>query len=528
MVSLLTWLHLAESIKSEIQPHILARGLQYLADNRVTALAMEGTLVTATVEGTESYSVQLDVDAFPKHSVCTCPYGDLCKHLAAVALQVLEEAGVTFDALNDLVHGSRLQGLDSVARHLKVSDEVAPAGDFRPNAALTDWALFVESQIDSLSSFGYYHGYELEQVCEGLLQQTKSWSPSQRQLAAVVVRVVALAKRLELGQGGQTPISLSYWVRSAANEVRKLEENLRQLAAIGDDLHLLDERQVGDWINWLHERFFDQLGELPASAAALEWMWLHWLHRYPELLKQERVYLEQQARRLHVRGFTASEEWVCVRRMQALLQILAGEEDTGLQQLGELEAADLDGTVRVLVALEQRGRWDLCGRTLRDVSALLRQGEAWAGVFAEHWMALAHHVESAQRACRDFLRAHLPTTATQYRYYLLQHAAFVDWADYVMTAGGLDAVSSDERKWVEQRAPEVLLPILHQQVHRLVEQRTREHYRLACRRLKQLRKHYRKLKQTDVWEAYIGRFTARHRRLRALMEEMEKAKVMPQ
>ncbi len=526
MASRLTWLHLAESIKSEIQPHILARGLHYLADNRVTALALEGTLVTATVEGTESYSVQLDVDRFPGRSLCTCPYGDLCKHMAAVALQVLEEAGVTFDTLDDLVHGPRLQGLNRVARDLK-TDEVAPVGDFRPSAALTDWARYVESQIDSLSSWGDYRGYELDRVCERLLQQTTSWPPTKRQLAAVVVRTVTMVKRLERGQGGQTPISLSYSVRSAEGEARQLESNLRQLSASAEDVSFLDEGWVGDWIAWLHARLFDQLGLVPTSMAALEWMWLYWLRLYPERLRQERVYLEQQARRLHAEGCTAREGLARVGRLQALLQILAGEEEEGLRRLSELEGADFDGAVRVLQALEQRGRWDLCGRLLRDVSALLQPGQAWAGVFAEHWMVLARHVESAQRECRDFLRAHLPTTAGQYRDYLLQHAAFVDWADYVMTAGGLDAVSSDERKWVEKRAPQVLLPILHQEVHRLVGQRTREHYRLACRRLKQLRTQYRKLKQADVWEAYIGRFTARHRRLRALMEEMEKAKVMP-
>ncbi|MCL6634116.1 MAG: hypothetical protein K6T63_16010 [Alicyclobacillus herbarius] len=36
-----TWLQLAQGLREHIQPHILERGIAYLADERVTALAEE-------------------------------------------------------------------------------------------------------------------------------------------------------------------------------------------------------------------------------------------------------------------------------------------------------------------------------------------------------------------------------------------------------------------------------------------------------------------------------------------------------
>ena len=73
---------------SLFQRHILERGFAYFCEDAVKNLKISEETVSATVEGTDDYEVEIDlnhemVDAMS----CTCPYaedGKNCKHMAAV------------------------------------------------------------------------------------------------------------------------------------------------------------------------------------------------------------------------------------------------------------------------------------------------------------------------------------------------------------------------------------------------------------------------------------------------------------
>ena len=75
-------------------PHILARGKKYFEEGRVSKIIQYGNRITAHVDGTEDYCVEIDLPGgVPDNWLCTCPYaiqGD-CKHKAAVLFAV--EAG---------------------------------------------------------------------------------------------------------------------------------------------------------------------------------------------------------------------------------------------------------------------------------------------------------------------------------------------------------------------------------------------------------------------------------------------------
>ena len=80
--------------KDEFAPHILARGRKYYEEGRVSQLIQYENRITAHVDGTEDYRVEIDLPGgMPDNWRCTCPYaaqGD-CKHKAAVLFAV--EAG---------------------------------------------------------------------------------------------------------------------------------------------------------------------------------------------------------------------------------------------------------------------------------------------------------------------------------------------------------------------------------------------------------------------------------------------------
>ena len=70
---------------------VLSRGQGYQRSNRVKELAhtQTGALV-AWVHGGRSYATEVDFEDGELISVCTCPYGNNCKHAVAVVLEYLE------------------------------------------------------------------------------------------------------------------------------------------------------------------------------------------------------------------------------------------------------------------------------------------------------------------------------------------------------------------------------------------------------------------------------------------------------
>lgn len=74
------------------QSHILSRGWNYAADGAVSGLNKNGDTVTAVVEGTEYYRVEIGyIGSMVSEAYCSCPYaadGNWCKHMAAVLYEI--------------------------------------------------------------------------------------------------------------------------------------------------------------------------------------------------------------------------------------------------------------------------------------------------------------------------------------------------------------------------------------------------------------------------------------------------------
>ena len=71
---------------------ILSRGQGYQRSHRVKELAQTQTgALVAWVYGGQKYATEVDFEDGELISVCTCPYGDNCKHAVAVVLEYLDQ-----------------------------------------------------------------------------------------------------------------------------------------------------------------------------------------------------------------------------------------------------------------------------------------------------------------------------------------------------------------------------------------------------------------------------------------------------
>jgi uncharacterized Zn finger protein len=96
---------LSEAIVERLaSPRSFERGAAYLDEGRVGPLRAGAGRVNATVQGSDSYMVELRLSDGRLQFACSCPVGvegEFCKHCVAVALSWLEDRGPSGPTLDD-------------------------------------------------------------------------------------------------------------------------------------------------------------------------------------------------------------------------------------------------------------------------------------------------------------------------------------------------------------------------------------------------------------------------------------------
>lgn len=91
---------------------------------------------------------------------------------------------------------------------------------------------------------------------------------------------------------------------------------------------------------------------------------------------------------------------------------------------------------------------------------------------------------------------------------------------------------SDEKKQflqtLEQEKGEVLIPLYHQFIVRLIEKKSRQHYEEAVKYMKRLENLYKKENQLHVFQNYLIKMKEKYKTYRALLQEMKRFELFAQ
>jgi hypothetical protein len=124
------------------------------------------------------------------------------------------------------------------------------------------------------------------------------------------------------------------------------------------------------------------------------------------------------------------------------------------------------------------------------------------------------------------MRVTLPYSYYYYSDLLYEQGAYQQWVELQLYMGHrADDLPTEEIRKIQKEAPELLLPLYHDTVHYHVNQRTRQHYKLAVKYIKKLHTIYKKLKRLDQWELFLTTLQEETKRLRAFQEELERGKL---
>lgn len=125
----------------------------------------------------------------------------------------------------------------------------------------------------------------------------------------------------------------------------------------------------------------------------------------------------------------------------------------------------------------------------------------------------------------DMLIEFLPITFYEYGEYLMVIGEHERWVELQVIMGySPELIQRKDLKEVVSFQKETVLPIYHQTIDRLINERTRKSYQSAIKHLKTLRSLYFDLGEEERFSQYIDKIAAVYGRLRAFQEELRKGK----
>ena len=140
------------------RPHILERGLDYYEEGAVAFLEETAAGYKAVVNGTEEYSVEIEVaEDRVRDMFCDCPYADdghYCKHMAAVLYAIEARSGekISEKSVLERIKDSR-QELQDVKQLIRLKMEVDRiAYENSDRGGFVDWR-HASDYVDAMNDF---------------------------------------------------------------------------------------------------------------------------------------------------------------------------------------------------------------------------------------------------------------------------------------------------------------------------------------------------------------------------------------
>lgn len=113
--------------------------------------------------------------------------------------------------------------------------------------------------------------------------------------------------------------------------------------------------------------------------------------------------------------------------------------------------------------------------------------------------------------------------ADAYADFLVERERFTEWAALMQRYNiSYETAEANGLKVALRDDPSAVLPLLHVYTLKFIDERNRQSYRRSVRVLKKMKSAAKKSGKVDFWNAYVEQLRAKYRRLRALMEEIEK------
>lgn len=538
------WTMLIQDVADHFDDGTVKRGYSYYRQGRVIDIDIsDPRQITGTVAGNEDYRTEINLDFFTL-SYCSCPVQVNCKHQFALLLEFARLQDRSVETL--LNAGQHLQAATASNR----TANVHPFSAVRKQPAVNKQADMtrIKDEASRLSEMSVEQWHEWFAGCIAHLadktrneQYVKEALKSIDDLKPPLTPVLELLFRLNAhfhvldaltkpvtGTPYQQNYYMGFFTNSAASQLSKAAMSLLE-----SELPMREEPRQWERLTGTLSYVRNQLLINSRNENALmECYYLllnRWIQPYrndKELYDEELLLLRKAEDELG--GSLRRYPWTI---LQCWSHFYLKQDGKALDMLGSIRRSEFD-TNDLLLLLHQIREyedWDRLIVWLAGSKEILgAQSGNFAFSYAHYWIEAVQHRPAAEPLMWETLAERLPYGSEAYEQLLASYGKWRQWLDYQICMGRdpLDFRVTEFAE-LEKNEPNLLLPFYHQSVERYVLHKNRDSYKNAVKLLKRLAKLYKKTKQEERWELFFSSFLARHSRLRALMEELRKGKLIP-
>lgn len=517
------WSTLIQDVAYYFNDLTLKRGFQYYKQGRVLQFSMEAPpTMEALVEGSEEYRVQINLESFLL-SHCDCPVQDPCKHMAAVLLNFADWQNRSVPMLVNAKASTTLS--TPIMKH---SARAESDINRIPNMRMLEWHGWFERCVAPLAKQVRNPQY-VEAALDLIFNIKPPLTPVTEQLFRLHAQLFILEK-LKQPVGNQNPSSsyMGYYTHLAVTELQQAIESCFE-SPLPLDAEPEQWRRVTETLAYLRDEMVSETHDPPYFSVCYDLLWRKWIIpnlQDTALYSEELEKLQQLEQKL---GASLSRHaWLIA---QSWMHFHLSEDHaawTLLKSASERPNAQPEELMLFLAPLSEAEDWPRLVTWLVQIGPLLSRRLYYLDKYSVYWEKVIKQLPDTEPQMWNTLVEMLPSSRNFYNEQLLSHGKWLEWMDYQLSAGKEPAnYRASKLQPLEKHAPEMLLPFYHQAVERYVAEKNRDSYKAAVKQLKRLHKLYKKLKQEDRWESFLSAFTIRHSRLRALLEELRKGKLIP-
>lgn len=512
--------------------HVIDRGFKYFKEGRVADLEFEGRTIVGRVRGNEDYDVKLDIDWVYIQSGCSCPYPELCKHMAALlfeAYSVYGQVGGFFARikadLNAKQEGRPVRHFaprERLERDNRTSKSLMALPDV--HGSFASWLAYLNNQFDNGSNEAAARVLNMEVRMNKVLNATPHWDASSKRAFNVLAYFCALNEVSSLFSLIKEDRYNTYMLRQS--ERRIVDGLKRMMVEMGEEF--AKEMSEQWWIE-LNEFLRSIVIKHDEMGFSLVYSWIlvfdQWVSQNVSL-QDEISHWVSVKRQL---SGAVSGQFRDVQSILSHLYLLTQQDHEALSILEE-SGPGMDFGIYLFNVdlLANNELWDRVFRWLEaklawvhEEAESLQKGQVYA--LCQRWIQLAQNDSEAVSDCESLLKRLRPVSDPYFARFFLFTGQYRTCVEYYLQRGDLpNEIDKDLLKHIEHDGPEYLLPLYHQGVAYYVGMKNRDAYKVAVRFLKKLSTIYKKSKRQGEWEQFLAEFTARHTRLRALQEEMRK------
>ena len=466
--------------------------------------SLENKIIAVIHDGDSKFSVQLAFDKMSTH--CTCGHTSWCRHSAAIIFHMY----LQYHSLTDWLHEWRTIPNEKVL--FKIADRTPEAWNDVLSQLMNPIRIIALMENPAV----FIHKFSLiEEKAMPLIPFEWEWKP----LFDIYYRLHALeaAWRYVHFHLGEDASSFSYgqwYVKNwLTDQLTKINDDVNSLASKPrlfetDPFH--DELKV-----LVHSFTLKQTGLFEKRFRVYRMVWQHF---FTDKLSREK---EQ--------NLLENDDFGDAKVLLAFFHLLQGRESDLQRLIDDVSNDDFDKWLPLANLAEHDDQ-------VESLAIIMRKFLPYIGDYLLEHVPLSSRPSFARKIDglletanfnedeREQMFSYYGETGVDvYADFLIERERFSEWAALmhrfrvpydIAEAGGLKVALLNE--------PIAAFPLIHLYALSFIEEKNRQSYRRAVNLFKKMKAGCKKSGKHDFWNDYVNTVREKYRRLRALMEEMEK------